>query len=379
MFNYFLTSSTDAPSSGDEPESVQNFFANLIETIVNFFKNHGVDLAIRLVSAIIIIVIGHYLVKFINKIVISSIRSKKKRSNGIDEVSVVAFISSCLKFGLNLLLFFLVLGVLNIPLDNVFTILSSAILAIGLALQDLLANFANGVVLLANKFFKSGDYIETDGTEGTVQEINMLTTVLQSADGKKIVVPNSSITKSVIVNNSSNETRRVTINIGVAYGTNVEAARKALLLAAYSCNKSLTDPEPAVRFSSYGDSAINLSLRVWVKTDDYWDALFEINEAVYNYLNKYNIEIAFPQVDVHVNNVSGKKTITSETNSDLNNELDKTKEALILAKINEKQKQEEQDKDMFSSAFKKSKEKARKSRKNKSEKKNAKEDKWFLF
>ena len=95
---------------------------------------------------------------------------------------------------------------LNIPLDNVFTILSSAILAIGLALQDLLANFANGVVLLANKFFKSGDYIETDGTEGTVQEINMLTTVLQSADGKKIVVPNSSITKSVIVNNSSNET-----------------------------------------------------------------------------------------------------------------------------------------------------------------------------
>ena len=127
MFNYFLTSSTDTPSSGDEPESVQNFFTNLIETIVNFFKNHGVDLAIRLVSAIIIIVIGHYLVKFINKIVISSIRSKKKRSNGIDEVSVVAFISSCLKFGLNLLLFFLVLGVLNIPLDNVFTILSSAI------------------------------------------------------------------------------------------------------------------------------------------------------------------------------------------------------------------------------------------------------------
>ena len=103
-------------------------------------------------------------------------------------------------------------------------------------------------------------------------------------------------------------------------------------------------------------------------------ALFEINEAVYNYLNKYNIEIAFPQVDVHVNNVSGEKTITSETNSDLNNELDKTKEALILAKASEKQKQEEQDKDIFSSAFKKSKGKARKSRKNKSEK-NAKEDK----
>lgn len=286
---------------GEDPiGEVGNFFTDLWNTVINFFKNNGIDLVIRVAAALLIIFVGHFLVKLIDRLVIGSLKASRRRKGKRSDTSMFSFASSCLKFVLNMLLLFLVLSVLNIPLDNVFSILSAAVLAIGLALQDLLANFANGVVLLTSHQFKSGDHIVIGDQEGIVEEINMMTTVIKSFDNRRIVIPNSTIAKGTIVNNTYETTRRVTIDIGFAYGTDVERARKVMLAAALKDPRVLDDPAPSVPFTAYNDSSINLSLRCWCLTEHYWDLLFDLNEAIYNDCGRYGLEIAFPQLDVHM-------------------------------------------------------------------------------
>ena len=294
-----------------KPENVGDFFSELIDTIVNFFKVNGVSLVIRVLAALLLIVVGHFLVKLLDKIIVGFMRAGKRRKGKTVDMSMVTFISSCLKFILNLILVFLVLSVLRIPLDNLFSILSAAVLAIGLALQDLLANFANGVVLLTSHHFKTGDHIEVAGIDGVVEEMNMLTTVLRSFDAKRIVIPNSTVAKEVIVNNSAETTRRVTIDVGVAYGTDIAVARTAMLMCAKQDKRVLDEPLPVVNFSAYEASSVTVTLKCWVGTSDYWDTLFSLNEQIYDAFNRYGIEIAFPQMDIHLEQRKSKKTVSA--------------------------------------------------------------------
>ena len=173
-------------------------------------------------------------------------------------------------------------------------------LAIGMALSGTAQNFAGGVMILLMKPYRVGDFISAQGQSGTVREIKLFSTVITTGDNQTIYIPNNSIATAIIDNYSTSETRRVDWTIGISYGDDVDAARRALLDLLAADSRVLTDPAPVVWVAALADSSVNLSVRAWVKNADYWDVFFENNEKIYKLLPLKGISFPFPQMDVHV-------------------------------------------------------------------------------
>lgn len=210
------------------------------------------------------------------------------------DAALTSFIGSLANMGLKVLLLVSVASMVGISTASFIAVIGAAGLAIGLALQGSLANFAGGVLILLFRPFRIGDWIEAQGVAGTVDSIQIFHTVLRTVDNKTVILPNGALSNGAIVNSSHQATRKVIFNIGVDYDADLQAAREVLLGLARD-SRVLAEPAPEVVVTSLGDSAITLSLRLWVNNGDYWAVMFMLNEGVRDGLRQAGIDIPFPQ------------------------------------------------------------------------------------
>jgi small conductance mechanosensitive channel len=248
----------------------------------------------KLIGAIVVWIVGNMVVKWLIK-TFSKVMDRKEM-----DASLKPFLKSLVSILLKTMLIISVLSMLGIQMTSFIAILGAAGLAVGMALSGTLQNFAGGVVILLFKPYKVGDFIEAQGHTGSVKAIQIFTTVLLEPDNKTVIIPNGPLSTGSVINYSSEPTRRVDFNFGIAYGDNVDTARKILFQLFKEEKRILTDPAPFVGLKELADSSVNLTARVWVKSEDYWPVFFDINEKTYNTFSAEGINIPFPQMDVHL-------------------------------------------------------------------------------
>jgi small conductance mechanosensitive channel len=220
------------------------------------------------------------------------------------ELTLVPFLCSVTRFSLRILLLVSVASILGIATTSFVTILGAGSLAIGLALQGSLSHFAGGVVILFFKPFKVGDIIEIDGVKGTVQSITILYTMISTPDDDTAVLPNGQVANNKVLNFTKENNRRIDLSVGIAYNQDIDKAKKVIAEALHSVPSILKDPEPFIGVLGFGDSSVNIAFRPYSKSVDYMEAYFAANEAVKKALDSHQIEMPFPQRDVHIK--SGK-------------------------------------------------------------------------
>ncbi len=248
----------------------------------------------HIVFALITLAIGWWL---INRIITGLGRFMHQRHA---DPMVNGFLSSLLSALLRILLLLSVAGMIGIETTSFIALIGAAGLAVGLALQGSLANFAGGVLILFLRPFRAGDYIEAQGIGGTVESIMIFHTILRTADNKTIILPNGSLSNGAITNFSRKPTRRVDLNVGIDYGDDIKQARSILLALAAADERVLKDPEAVVYLTSLGDNSVNLSLRMWTKSGDYWGVFFTLQEQMKEAFDREGISFPFPQHTVHV-------------------------------------------------------------------------------
>lgn len=258
-----------------------------------------VQYAVNLISALLILFIGNLIVKGIANGVAKVLRKKK-----MDD-AVVEFLHSLVRYLLFVIVLIAALGRLGVQTASVVAVIGAAGLAIGLALQGSLSNFAAGVLIVSFRPFKSGDYVEIGGVAGSVESIQIFSTVLKTPDNKMVVVPNGSVIGSPITNYSRHATRRIDYVIGVSYDADLKKTKEVLTRVVAAEPRVLKDPEPTVGVVALADSSVNFVVRPWVKTEDYWGVYFDLLQAIKEELDKENIGIPYPQMDVHLNKQEG--------------------------------------------------------------------------
>ncbi|MFT6429785.1 MAG: small conductance mechanosensitive channel [Halopseudomonas sp.] len=210
------------------------------------------------------------------------------------------FIGALVGIGFKVILLVSVAGMIGVETTSFIALIGAAGLAVGLALQGSLSNFAGGMLILIIRPIRAGEYIEAQGVGGTVESIQIFNTILKTPDNKTITIPNGSLSNGNIINYSRQPTRRVDVNIGIDYGDSVKKAREILLGLANADERVFKDPEAVVWLVSLGDSSVNLSLRMWTKTDDYWGVFWGIQELAKEHFDREGISIPFPQRTVHM-------------------------------------------------------------------------------
>lgn len=254
----------------------------------------GVEYGTKILGALIVLIIGFWVAKMIKKGI-----TKVMEKRGVD-ATLISFTASLLYMVLKIFVIVAALEKLNIRTTSFIAILGAAGLAIGLALQGSLANFAAGVLMIIFKPIKLGDFVEAGGAVGSVEEIGIFTTVLKSPDNKKIIIPNAGVTGGNITNFNVNGTRRIEIIAGIGYGDDIDKAKKVLEEIIAADSRILKDPAPQVAMSEMADSSVNFVVRPWVKPDDYWGVYFDTTEAIKKKFDEAGISIPFPQRDVHL-------------------------------------------------------------------------------
>ncbi len=247
----------------------------------------------NLLPAIFIAVIGIVVIILVNKLVTNILEKSKLEKAGH------SLIKTLVKVVLVLLLGLIVASKLGIDVTGVVALASVLTLAISLSVQNLLTNVIGGFTLLYTKPFKSGDFVEIAGQQGSVEEINMTYTKLATPDNKIVSIPNSAVVSAQIINFSVSDTRRVAVAVSAAYTEAPEKVIEALLEAGKVC-KVLDDPAPTAVVVNYGQSAIDYSLRVWCKTEDYWDVQFAINQRVKAIFDEKQVAMTYPHLNVHL-------------------------------------------------------------------------------
>lgn len=265
-----------------------------LEELINQIRELVVKFGFNIIAAIAILIIGIWISKIIRKIIGKALSKKE-----IDK-TIISFLVNLLYALLLTVVILAALSRVGFQTTSVIAVLGAAGLAIGLALQGSLANFASGVLLIMFRPFKVDDFVKIAGEEGFVEKIHIFTTQVKTFDNRTIIIPNSNITSNKIINYTVKEIRRVDLTIGISYGDNIKAAIDALMDLCASNPKVLKDPAPYVGVVEYGDSSINLTVRPWCNTGDYWEVFFGINEKMKSALNDKGISIPFPQRDVHL-------------------------------------------------------------------------------
>ncbi len=250
--------------------------------------------ALRLLAAIAIIVVGRWIAKYLRGLVR---RVLAKREVDAAVVSLAASVTYVL---LMVAILLAALGQLGVQVTTFVAIMGAAALAVGLALQGSLANLAAGVLLLIFRPFKAGDFIEAAGSSGVVEEMHIFTTHLRTGDNRLVIVPNAKLTGDNIVNYSAKDTRRVDMVIGVGYGEDLKRVKAVLGEILSADDRVLEDPAPVIGVLELADSSVNLAVRPWTRTPDYWGLYFDTMEAVKARFDAEGISIPFPQRDVHL-------------------------------------------------------------------------------
>lgn len=263
---------------------------------------HYIDLAVamamnygsKLLLAIITYIIGSWLIKKITKVVDTGLKKSKT------DVSLRGFLQSLISVVLKLMLIISVVTMLGVETTSLIAVLAAAGLAIGLALQGSLSNFAGGVLILFFKPFEVGDYIKTSAHEGKVEEIQIFVTILRTLDNQRIIIPNGIVSNESMVNLYSNGQIRLSHTFGISYTDNIDEARAAIERVVQAIPGILSTPAPAIHVSAHADSAVELLLWSWVKPEDHWAVHFKLYEDVKKEFDKSSISIPFPQRDVHI-------------------------------------------------------------------------------
>jgi small conductance mechanosensitive channel len=249
---------------------------------------------LKVIAAIAIVVVGRWAAKLLRGF------ARRAMSKGNLDPTIVGFISNILYVAVLAFVIVAALSQVGIQTASFIAVVGAAGLAIGLALQGSLSNFAAGVLMAVFRPFKVGDFIEAGGTAGIVEEIQIFTTQMRSGDNKTIIVPNSSILGGNIVNYSTKETRRVDLAAGIGYSDDIDSAKAVLRSIIDADERVLKDPEPMIVVSELGDSSVNLTVRAWVNSGDYWGVYFDTLETIKKRFDSEGISIPFPQRDVHV-------------------------------------------------------------------------------
>ena len=263
--------------------------SQVLEKLVNF----GMDAGKSILAAALIYIIGRIIIRYINKLVA---KIMKKRHM---EISVQTFLKSLVSILLNLILAFAVIGKLGVETTSFAALLASAGVAIGMALSGNLSNFAGGLIILVFRPFKVGDYIEGASVSGTVQEIQIFHTVLLTPDNKVIFAPNGAMSSNAIINYSKKATRRVDFTIGVEYDEDFEKVKSVIQRIIDADSRILKEPAATIEIGALAASSVDITLRVWVKTADYWAVFFTMNRTIYSSFNKEGIAFPFPQLTIH--------------------------------------------------------------------------------
>ena len=252
---------------------------------------------VKILMALVIFIIGKWVVKKLANVV-----EKLMQKNEVDP-AIRNFAGSIIYYALLAFVCIAAQGQLGIQTASFVAIVGAAGLAVGLALQGSLSNFAAGVLLLIFRPFKVGDFVEIAGTSGVIQNIQIFTTELNTPDNKKVIVPNGGVISGNIVNYSANDTRRVDLVFGIGYSDDIDAARKVIEGILKADKRVLEIPAATVAVVELADSSVNFVCRPWVNTADYWDVYFDLTEAVKKAFDSNGISIPFPQQDVHMHQV----------------------------------------------------------------------------
>ncbi|MFQ3173281.1 MAG: small conductance mechanosensitive channel [Flavobacterium sp.] len=268
----------------------------VVEDYLDKIINFGFEYAPKLIGGLLVLVIGLWISKLITK------RVGKSLENSSIDISLVPFLRSFTNIILKVLVAITVMGMIGIQMTSFVAILGAAGLAVGLALSGTLQNFSGGVIILILKPFKVGDFIEAQGFLGTVKEINIFSTMLNTPDNKLVIIPNGPLSTDAVINYSAEQLRRVDWKFGIAYTDDVENFKRAINQFISEDDRILKEPVGFIGLSELGDSSVNFAVRVWVDSADYWGVFFEMNEKVYTKFPDYDLNIPFPQMDVHVQN-----------------------------------------------------------------------------
>ena len=252
------------------------------------------DVGLKLLISIAIFIVCRLLIKAVVKALRNGKAAKKM------EPTVAHFLANFVNIVLYIILAVTIIAIMGVPMASVIAAIASAGVAIGLALQGALSNFAGGIMILLFHPFRVGDFIEVNGFSGTVSDIDVFYTFLKTGDNKAVTVPNGSIMSNSVVNYSVNGTRRVDLDIGVAYGSDIDRVKAILLDEGSKHELVLSDPAPFCRLSEQGESSLNFTLRLWTENANYWQVRFDVLESVHKRLEAEGVEVPFPQVDVHM-------------------------------------------------------------------------------
>lgn len=256
--------------------------------------NLGTALGSKLLAAVIIFLIGRWIVRKLKKLVCNILEKRHV------EASLATFTRSLMSITLNFLLILMVVGTLGVETSSIIALFASIGVGVGMALSGTLQNFAGGIMILLFKPFKVGDFIEAQGQSGTVKEIQIFNTIMTTPDNKIIIVPNGGLSTGITKNYSKETIRRVDWEFGIAYGDSYDKAKKVIEKLLNADNRILKEPDSFIALTSLGESSVNIVVRAWVNASDYWGVFFDMNEKIYKTFAEENLNIPFPQLDVHL-------------------------------------------------------------------------------
>ena len=291
------TASPEAATT-DVVGAVTNFDAAETWTFVEeFIMTTGVEFGTNLIAALVIFYVG----KWIANALVKGLRTLMEK-NDVDQ-TLESFVCNLVRMALLVVIAIAAIGQLGVETTSLLAVMGAAGLAVGLALQGSLSNFASGVLIVLFRPYKVGDWVEAAGISGAVEEVQILVTVMKTGDNKKIIVPNSQIMGSIITNYSANDTRRVDLTVGVSYDDDLDKVRKEIQALVDADERILKDPGVTIAVSELADSSVNFAVRPWVKTSDYWGVYFDLTEGIKKRFDEVGISFPFPQQDVHLHQV----------------------------------------------------------------------------
>ena len=271
---------------------MKDWFNNLWTTVQNTVMNNWHNI----LKFVLFLVIGAIVIRIVVSIFQKILNGPKSKLKG----AAGSFLVTLIKTALVILYVIILLALLGVDTTSLVALFSVLTLAISLAVQGVISNLASGIMLVVTKPFDEGDFVDLGGNSGTVTEIGITCTKLKTGDNKVVIIPNSNVTSSAVINYSAKETRRVDLTFSVAYGTDVAKVKEIILGVIAKHDNILKDPAPMVRLTEHGASSLDFVTRVWVKQADYWPVNFDLKEEVLAAFNEAGVEVPFPQMDVHV-------------------------------------------------------------------------------
>lgn len=289
----FLQATAPIEEAGNVVEKVVSGDAGEVSAVLSQLMNWAVEAGKSILMAVVIYIVGRFIIKLVKKLLNAMMERRQM------DPTIRAFLGSFVNILLTILLLITVVSALGVNTTSFAALLASAGVAVGMALSGNLQNLAGGILLLLFKPYKIGDYISAQGVEGVVKEIQIFHTIITTVDNKEIYVPNGALSSGSVTNFSSNKQRRVDLTFSVEYGQNIQNVRNVILSVIKKDERILVDPAPFVALAELSDSSIDFTVRLWVKSENYWDVFFQTKEAIYEEFNNQKIGFPFPQVTVH--------------------------------------------------------------------------------